>query len=125
MIKTLIAMVVAVMVSMMPMQAAAADYEVANVMDDAFYGAGLGGMIGVGVMLLSDKPKDNWNYVSRGVGYGIIAGAIFGVYRTTKSLVMIEDGDIHLGVPTPEFAFQTTASGLDWVVKTDLVRGTF
>ena len=126
MTKTFKAALVAATMAFLPMQQAmAADYEVANVMDDAFYGAGLGGMIGLGVMLLSDKPTDNWNYLTRGVGYGIIAGAAFGVYRSSKALATVDDGVIHLGVPSPEFAFQETAGGLDLVIKTDLVRGTF
>jgi len=123
--KTLLAMLVATMIGLMPAKAAAADYEVANVMDDVLYGAGLGGMVGMGVMLLSDKPKDNWNYVTKGVGYGIIAGAIFGIYRTSQSLATLEDGTIRLGVPTPAFAFQNTTEGLDVIVKTDLISGTF
>jgi len=123
--KTLKAMAVAAMVGLMPMQAAAADYEVANVMDDAIYGAGLGGMVGLGVMLLSDKPTDNWNYITRGVGYGIIAGAVFGVYRSSRAFATLEDGQIDLGVPMPELAVNVTPIGLDLVVKTDLIRGTF
>ncbi|MDX8388082.1 MAG: hypothetical protein R8M46_06065 [Ghiorsea sp.] len=122
---TIKAAVVAAMMALFPMQAAAADYEVANVMDDAIYGAGVGGMVGAGLMLLSDKPTDNWNYLTRGIGIGIIAGAAFGVFRTSKSLAQVEDGEIKLGMPTPELAFQETALGLDLVVKTDLIRGSF
>jgi hypothetical protein len=122
---TLKAAVVAAMMALFPMQAAAADYEVANVMDDAFYGAGVGGMVGMGMMLLSDKPTDNWNYLTRGLGIGIIAGAAFGVFRTSQSFAQVEDGKIHLGMPTPQLAFQETPAGLDLRVKTDLIRGSF
>ncbi len=122
---TLRALVVVAFGALFPMQAAAGDYEVANVMDDALYGAGVGGMVGLGVMLLSDKPSDNWNYVSRGVGVGIIAGAAYGLFRSSQALAQVEDGRIKYGIPSPELAFQETPAGLDLVVKTDLIRGSF
>lgn len=122
---TLKAMLVASIMAVFPVQAVAADYEVANVMDDALYGAGVGGLVGVGLMLLADKPTNNWNYLTRGVGIGIIAGAAFGIYRSSDSLATLEDGQIHLGMPTPELAVLETTAGLDLVVKTDLIRGSF
>jgi len=120
-----VVMVVSMLAFLPTQQAEAGDYEVANVMDDALYGAGVGGMVGLGIMLLSDAPTNNWNYVSRGIGFGIIAGAAFGVYRTSKAFAEVEDGQIHLGMPSPEFALQETQQGLDLAIKTDLVRGTF
>ena len=122
---TLKAIAFSVMVALAPMQAEAGDYEVANVMDDAIYGGGVGAMVGAGLMLLSDKPLDNWNYLTRGIGIGIIAGAAYGLFRSSRSFAEIEDGEIKVGIPTPEFAFQDTPAGLDLVVKTDLIRGTF
>ena len=121
--KTWKALVFSALVSLYPMQASAG--EVANVMDDALYGAGVGGVVGIGLMLLSDKPTDNWNYLSRGIGLGIIAGATYGVFRSSRSFAVIEDGEIRLGIPTPGLAFQKTPEGLDMVVTTDLVSGTF
>jgi len=119
------AMVVIAMLALFPVQVLAADYEVQNVMDDVLYGAGVGGMIGLGVLLLSNKPSDNWNYVTRGVGVGIIAGAAYGVFRSSKAFAQVEDGQIHLGVPTPELAVLVTPVGLDLALKTDLIRGSF
>ncbi len=106
-------------------QASAADYDVQNVMDDAMYGAGVGAMVGLGLMLLTDKPTDNWNYISRGLGIGIIGGAAYGVFRSSKAFAQIEDGNIQLGVPLPEVAFRDTASGLDTIVTTTLIGGRF
>jgi len=106
-------------------QASAADYDVQNVMDDAMYGAGVGALVGLGAMLLTDKPSDNWNFVTRGLGIGIIAGAAYGMYRSRGAFAQIEDGQIHLGVPTPEIAFRDTPSGLDMIVTTTLIGGSF
>ncbi len=123
--KTLKVMVVAGMLALFPVQASAGDYEVQNVMDDALYGAGVGAMVGLGLMLLTDKPTNNWNYVSRGLGIGIIAGAAYGVARSSKAFAQIEDGEIQLGMPTPQVAFQETSVGLGMVVSTDLIGGHF
>lgn len=108
-----------------PLQASAGNSEVQNVMDDALYGAGVGALVGLGVMLVSSTPSSNWNYVTQGAGVGIIGGAVFGLLRTSKAFAEVEDGVIHLGVPTPEFALQTTDLGYAWAVKTDLIHGTY
>jgi len=106
-------------------QASAADYDVQNVMDDAMYGAGVGALVGLGAMLLTDKPADNWDFITRGLGVGIIAGAAYGMYRSRGAFAQVEDGQIHLGMPTPEIAFRDTASGLDMIVTTNLIGGRF
>ncbi len=106
-------------------QAKAGDYEVANVMDDALYGAGVGGMVGLGLMLISNSPTSHWDYLTKGIGLGIIAGAGYGVYRSSRSFAYIEDGDIHLGVPMPEVAWRDTNKGLDMMLQADVVAGQF
>jgi len=123
--KILKTVVVAATLMFAPIQASSADYEVQNVMDDALYGAGVGAMVGLGLLLLSDVPSDNFGYISRGAGIGIIAGAAYGVFRSSRSFAQVEDGEIYLGVPSPEFALRETAAGLDLVMKTDLIRGKF
>ena len=117
--------VIAAALALFPVQASAGDYEVSNVMDDALYGAGVGALVGLGLMLLTKKPTDNWDYVSKGLGVGIIAGAAYGVYRSSKAFAQIEDGEIQLGMPSPKFALQDTAKGLDVVVSADLIGGRF
>ncbi len=123
--KTWKAIVFAALVTLSPMQATAGDYEVQNVMDDALYGGGIGAMVGLGLMLVSDAPTSNWNYLTRGAGYGIIIGAAYGIFRSSKALAQVEDGHIQLGMPSPEFALQETPFGLDMIVKTDLIQGSF
>ncbi len=123
--KTLQILLVAAALAFVPAKASAGDYEVANVMDDALYGAGVGGLVGLGLMLISTSPTSNWNYVTQGVGVGIIAGAAYGVYRSSRAFAQVEDGQINLGVPTPQFAVQDTPAGLALVAKTDLIAGEF
>jgi len=123
--KTLKVLLVAATLAFVPAKASAGDYEVANVMDDALYGAGVGGMVGLGLMLLSTSPTSNWNYLTQGVGVGIIAGAAYGVYRSSRAFAQVEDGQINLGIPSPQFALQDTPEGLVLVAKTDLIAGEF
>ncbi|MDQ7003485.1 MAG: hypothetical protein Q9N67_00585 [Ghiorsea sp.] len=123
--KTLKVLLATAILTLTPAHASAGDYEVANVMDDALYGAGVGALVGLGAMLLTDQPTNNWSYVSRGLGLGIIAGAAYGMYRSSKSFAQVEDGQIHLGIPTPEIAFKNTPSGLDMVLTTKLIGGRF
>ncbi|WP_038248973.1 hypothetical protein [Ghiorsea bivora] len=123
--KTLKVLLVAAALAFVPVKASAGDYEVANVMDDALYGAGVGGMVGLGLMLLSTSPTSNWNYLTQGVGVGIIAGAAYGVYRSSRAFAQVEDGQINLGMPSPKFAVQDTPVGLILVAKTDLIAGQF
>jgi len=123
--KLLKVLLVAATLAFAPMQASAGDYEVANVMDDALYGAGVGAMVGLGIMLISKKPTSHWDYVTKGLGIGIIAGAAYGVYRSSKAFAQIEDGEIQLGFPSPKFALQDTLLGQDIVVSADIIGGHF
>ena len=123
--KTLKVLLVAGMLAFVPVKASAGDYEVANVMDDALYGAGVGGLVGLGLMLISTSPTSNWNYVTQGIGVGIIGGAAFGIYRSSRAFAQVEDGQINLGMPSPQFAVQDTPAGLILVAKTDLIAGQF
>lgn len=124
--KVLQAIVMILAVSLMPLPVSAAgNNDVQNVLDDSLYGAGLGALVGLGAALVSSQPSNNWNYITRGAGVGIILGAGYGLFRTSKSFAEVEDGVIRLGMPSPEFAFANTAQGLDLVMKTDLIRGSF
>ncbi|MDQ7001822.1 MAG: hypothetical protein Q9N02_03940 [Ghiorsea sp.] len=123
--KTLKVLLVTAVLALTPVQASAGDYEVANVMDDALYGAGVGGLVGLGFMLLSTSPTNNWNFITQGVGVGIIAGAAFGIYRSSRAFAQLEDGQMNLGMPSPQFSLQDSPAGLVLVAKTDLIAGQF
>ncbi|MBI3753264.1 MAG: hypothetical protein HY266_04360 [Deltaproteobacteria bacterium] len=70
-----------------------------NIFMDSAYGGAVGALIGVGFMLLSDKPDQHWNYVAFGAGGGIIAGAAIGLASSTKALAEIENGKVTFNVP--------------------------
>ena len=123
--KTFKVLLVVAMLAFVPAKASAGDYEVANVMDDALYGAGVGGLVGLGLMSLSTNPTNNWNYLTQGIGVGIIAGAAYGVYRSSRAFAQIEDGQMNLGMPTPQFSLQETPVGLALTAKADFIAGSF
>jgi len=123
--KTFKVLLVVAMLAFVPAKASAGDFEVANVMDDALYGAGVGGLVGLGLMLLSTNPTNNWNYLTQGIGVGIIAGAAYGVYRSSRAFAQIEDGQMNLGMPTPQFSLQETPVGLALTAKADFIAGRF
>ena len=123
--KTFKVLLVVSMLAFVPAKASAGDFEVANVMDDALYGAGVGGLVGLGLMLLSTNPTNNWNYLTQGIGVGIIAGAAYGVYRSSRAFAQIEDGQMNLGMPTPQFSLQETPVGLALTAKADFIAGRF
>jgi hypothetical protein len=96
-----IAMVIAVGVAMP--QAKAVDFEVQTVFEDAMYGAAIGAAVGLGAMLLTDTPSDNWDFVLRGTGIGILGGAAYGAYVSTRAVAQIEGGKVKIAIPTPKF----------------------
>ncbi len=85
-----------------PARAQAADFEMQVVFEDAVYGAAIGGLIGGGFMLLSKHPTDHWDYLTTGAGAGIILGAAYGVFTSTRSFAEYEDGKLRIAMPTPQ-----------------------
>lgn len=96
-----IALALSLIIPFVPSRSHAADDSVMmqNVFKDAFYGGAVGSLIGLGFMLLTEKPQDHLRYIAYGAGGGIIAGAAIGMASSTKALAEIEDGKITLNVP--------------------------
>jgi len=102
MLKRILVGIMLLMGSMLPAQSAsAADFELQNTMEDALYGGAIGALIGAGAMLASGSPSNHWDYLLTGAGIGIIGGAIYGMYTSTRSLATYEDGRLRLAAPTP------------------------
>ncbi|MDQ6990357.1 MAG: hypothetical protein Q9M11_01320 [Mariprofundaceae bacterium] len=102
--KIMMAAVLMVGLSFLPIQSQAADFEVQNTFEDTMYGGLLGALVGGGAMLISGSPSKHWNYISTGAGIGIIAGAIYGVASGVNAFAKLENGQLQLGVPMPELA---------------------
>ncbi|OIO54016.1 MAG: hypothetical protein COX57_13405 [Alphaproteobacteria bacterium CG_4_10_14_0_2_um_filter_63_37] len=105
--------------------AQAADFEVKNMFEDAIYGAGIGAAVGLGLMLVQNKPTDHWNYIVKGAGIGIIGGAIYGAVVASNALVEVKDGKMIASVPTPKVGFIVAGNDMVPVLSADLIHVAF
>ena len=71
-------------------------------LNNALYGGVLGGLIGAAVLLLSDNPDDNLDYMLTGAGVGVLLGATYGIATSgvMDSIGEVEDGRFTLKMPT-------------------------
>jgi len=105
-----------------PAVASAADFELETVFEDSLYGGAIGALIGGGAMLISSQPSKHWDYVVTGAGVGIIAGAVYGLYTSTRSFAQLEDGKMTIGVPTPKISLRQYEESTDLALEADLLR---
>lgn len=119
------ALVLALFLAFAPLQARAADFEVENVFEDALYGAAIGALVGAGFMLISNNPGDNWNYIAVGAGVGIIGGAAYGVYTSSRPLSEFKDGEFRAGVPIPRVTRHRSRKGTAIAMEMDIFRSRF
>ena len=92
-----------------PVSAQAAESSFQTVFKDSFYGGLTGALVGGAILLFQDNPSDHLNYISRGAAIGVIAGATYGIIRTSNSLAEIEHGRFVFHIPTVE----TTVRAID------------
>lgn len=105
-----------------PSVSAAADFEVETVFEDALYGGAIGALVGAGAMLISSHPSNNWDYILTGAGVGIIGGAAYGVYTSSRSFAEIEDGKMVVGVPTPQIKVENYNDNTVVALQADLLK---
>lgn len=97
-----------------------------EVFTDAFYGAGIGALVGGALMIFANKPADHLNDIAYGAASGVLIGTAYGLAKSARAFAEVENGRIKVAFPTitPELAVspshQTTVA---W--KADLLRGTF
>ncbi|HEY4485847.1 MAG TPA: hypothetical protein VI702_05975 [Nitrospiria bacterium] len=92
-----------------PSAAHAEDGSFQTVFKDSFYGGLTGALVGGAILVFRDHPGDHLNYISRGAAIGVIAGAAFGIFDVSTSLVEIEHGKVVFHFPAPE----TTVRAID------------
>lgn len=94
---------------------------------DALYGGAAGSLVGAAVMVFTKKPADHLDYIAYGAATGVLAGATYGVVKSTTALASIDNGKVRIAIPTiiPDLA-ELPASGQTKVTwKAELLRGTF
>jgi hypothetical protein len=119
---TLFGCCVALMMAANPAVVEAADFEVETVFEDALYGGAIGALVGAGLMLVSSSPSNNLDYIMTGAGVGIIAGAAYGVFTSSRAFAEIDDGKMVVGIPTPKLSVQTMGESTVLAMEADLVK---
>lgn len=82
-----------------PVNAKAEEYRMKTIFMDTFYGMAAGALIATAVSLTQDNPDWGEN-VGTGAAIGGIAGALFGVATEARYLASIEDGQVHVNLPS-------------------------
>ncbi len=117
----------ALLVSSLSVPCGAADTAFKDSFENAFYGGMLGTLVGGALLVFTKKPGDHLDYIYYGAAGGILGGAGYGVVKSSKSLMTMENGSIKVAMPTisPEFQ-QASAKGTSGVMwKAELLSGTF
>jgi len=107
---------------MSPNQAIGAENNFETILKDGFYGGLAGALVGGAILVFTDEPGDHLNYISYGAAIGVIAGTVFGIVQTSKSMVQLENGRVTVGLPVPE---TRTATGLTGSGGTEVRVGLF
>jgi hypothetical protein len=98
-----------------------------EVFQDAFYGGAAGTLVGAALMAFTKKPADHLDYMGYGAAGGILAGAAFGLAKSTRALAEIDNGRVRLAMPTiiPDLVESpsTRQTSITW--RADILRGTF
>lgn len=118
---------VALLVSSLSVPCSAADTTLRDAFDNAFYGGLLGALVGGASMAFAKQPGDHWDYLYIGAAIGVIGGATYGVAKSTKALVSIENGNMKVAMPTivPELQQTGSKGPSTLVMKADLLSSRF
>ena len=126
-LKKLIAVMTLVSLLSTVSSAFAADDTIREVYTDAFYGAGIGALIGGALMVFSSHPSDHYNNIVYGAATGVIAGTAYGLAKSARAFAEVENGRVKIAVPTivPELLVSPSSGRSTVAWKADLIRGTF
>jgi hypothetical protein len=105
----------------------AADDALREVFTDAFYGAGIGALVGGAFMVFKTKPLDHLNYIAYGAASGVLVGTVYGLAKSARAFAEVENGRVKFALPTvtPELVVSPASGQTTVAWKADLIRGTF
>ena len=105
----------------------AADDTIREAFSDAFYGAGIGALIGGALMVFTKTPSDHYNYIVYGAATGVIVGTTYGMAKSARAFAEVENGRVKIALPTiiPELVVSPSEGRTAIAWKADLIRGTF
>lgn len=125
--RTVVVLLTALLISSLSVPCSAADNAFRDAFENALYGGLLGGIVGGALMVFTKKPGDHLDYVYYGAAGGVLVGAGYGVMKSSKSLVSIENGNVQVAMPTirPELQQAGSKGPSALMVKADLLSGSF
>ncbi len=126
-LKKLIAVMTLVSLLSTVSSAFAADDTIREVFTDAFYGAGIGALVGGALMIFASHPTDHYNNIAYGAATGVIAGTAYGLAKSARAFAEVENGRVKIAIPTlvPELLVSPSSGRSTVAWKADLIRGTF
>ena len=105
----------------------AADSMLREVFEDAFYGAGIGALVGGAILVFTNKPADHLDYIGYGAASGVLAGTAFGLAKSARALAEIDNGRVRIAVPTiiPNLVESPATRQTTVMWHASILRGTF
>jgi hypothetical protein len=94
---------------------------------DSFYGGAAGSLVGAAVMILTQKPANHLDYIAFGAASGVLAGATYGVVKSSMALASLENGTVKIALPAiiPDVV-ETPSNGKTKVTwRAEILRGAF
>ncbi len=96
------ALLLALVLALVPAQKAQAeDIALEKVMRNALYGGAIGALVGGAILVFSETPSDNLDFIIKGGAIGVLGGVVYGVYDSQSAYVSLENGQIHTAMPAP------------------------
>jgi hypothetical protein len=105
----------------------AADSMLREVFEDAFYGAGIGALVGGAFMAFTKKPADHLDNIGYGAAVGVLVGTGCGLAKSTRALAEIDNGRVRIAVPTiiPNLVESSSTRQTTVMWNASILRGTF
>ncbi len=111
--------------ALLPARRAAADETMNLLLKDTAYGGIIGALVGSAFVLLADKPGDHLDYIPRGAGVGLLAGAAYGIATSDliQSAAEISGDRVAFHVPSLKITerYDRNANGKELIESIDLL----
>ncbi len=126
-LKEMVVMMICLSFLLSASSAYAVDSTLREVFEDAFYGAGIGALIGGAFMVFTKKPADHLENIGYGAATGVLAGTAFGLAKSARALAEIDNGRVRIAVPTiiPNLVESPSTRQTTVMWQASIFRGTF
>lgn len=115
------------LLAVLPTNRCYAESPLAPIVEDGFYGAVIGVLVGGAMIAFTHKPADHLDYLGYGAAIGTLGGLAFGIADVSRSFAQIDNGKVRFAMPTiiPEIGDRTPQGETPIIITAQLVRGTF